>query len=164
LNPAASHSFGPSKQSGSTARDQHAPVTIPPALHRSDAEISPATPTRGQRQLSAPPSTAKTQITQRGITVPVARAATKTTVALFAQPSFPFEIETSAQPPAPNPHSRPGAHRLRGSFIGGFRTPAPYLGQSLTPRRHLKPFPIPAAGSRPRERPESGAQAPWEKQ
>jgi hypothetical protein len=42
---------------------------------------------------------------------------------LLAQPS-----PTKAAP-TPNPHSRLGAHRLpAGSFIGGFRTPAPLPG------------------------------------
>src|SRR5258708_2513778 len=36
--------------------------------------------------------------------------------------------------PTPNPHSRLGAHRLpAGSFIGGFRTPAPLPGSIAHP-------------------------------
>jgi hypothetical protein len=40
-----------------------------------------------------PPSTAKAQITQCDITVSVAPAVLKTTVAALAQPPFPFESE-----------------------------------------------------------------------
>jgi hypothetical protein len=48
---------------------------------------------------------AKTQITQRDITVPIAPAVLKTTVATPAQPSFQFEIEKSELPRTPNPQS-----------------------------------------------------------
>ena len=81
-----------------------APVD-PSSLRRSDADISPATPTRGQRQSSTPPSTAKTQIIQFDITVSVTPAVLKTTVAALALPPFPFESEKSVQTPALNPHS-----------------------------------------------------------
>jgi len=50
--------------------------------------------------LSAPPSIAKIQITQRNITVPIAPAVTKTTVALFDSYPSLLEIETSEQNPA----------------------------------------------------------------
>jgi Putative transposase len=76
-----------------------------PSLRRSDADISPATPTRGQRQSSTPPSTAKTQIIQCNITISVASAVLNTTVAALAQPPFPFESEKSDQTPALNLHS-----------------------------------------------------------
>jgi hypothetical protein len=47
------------------------------------ADLSPATATLRRRQRSAPPSTAKMPITQGGITIPIAPAATKTTRALL---------------------------------------------------------------------------------
>src|ERR1700751_3539850 len=77
----------------------------PPSLHRSDADISPATDALRPQQLSAPASITKTQITQHGITVPVAPTVLKTTVAPLAQPSLPIKSQKSHQTPALNLHS-----------------------------------------------------------
>src|SRR6201987_4708700 len=91
----------------------------PPSLHRSDADISPATDALRPQQLSAPASITKTQITQHGITVPVAPTVLKTaptvlktaptvlktTVAALAQPSLPIKSQKSHQTPALNLHS-----------------------------------------------------------
>src|ERR1700758_3447929 len=77
----------------------------PPSLHRSAADISPATDALRPQQLSAPASITKTQITQHGITVPVAPTVLKTTVAALAQPSLPIKSQKSHQTPALNLHS-----------------------------------------------------------
>src|ERR1700751_5211137 len=94
----------------------------PPSLHRSDADISPATDALRPQQLSAPASITKTQITQHGITVPVAPTVLKTTVAALAQPSLPIESQKSDQTPALNLHSP--THRRcelpRGFLLRGF--------------------------------------------
>jgi hypothetical protein len=59
------------------------------------AEISPATATLRQPQLSVLPSTAKTQIAHYKTTVPILHAATKANAAMITQPWSPFEIQKS---------------------------------------------------------------------
>src|SRR6516165_6218502 len=58
-----------------------------------------------RRQPSAPPSTSKTQITRRDITLPSPPAATDTTIAALARPPSLSEIGKSNQTRALNPHS-----------------------------------------------------------
>ena len=67
-------------------------------LRQFQADISPATATLRQPQLSAPPSTAKTQIARYKTTVPILHTATKTNAAVITQPSSLFE--TDSPPPA----------------------------------------------------------------
>jgi hypothetical protein len=69
----------------------------PSPLHLSDAGISPVTPTLSRRQPSAPPSTAKTQIARRNITLPSAARATDSTVAVLARPPSQPEIQKTNQ-------------------------------------------------------------------
>jgi hypothetical protein len=76
------------------------PLSPSPLPRLSRADTTLATATLRQRSLSAPPSTAKTQITHCDITVSIAPAALKTTVAALAQPPFPFESEKSHHTPA----------------------------------------------------------------
>jgi hypothetical protein len=133
--------FGPSRQSGSTARDQYAPVAIPhhctaptPTSHRRRQRA-------GQRQPSTPPSTAKAKITQCDITVSVAPAVTKTTVAALTQPPFPFQSENSDQTPALNLHSLtppPVRTPPAVSSLEAFRTPASVHPLAPAPGRHPK--------------------------
>jgi hypothetical protein len=65
------------------------PLSHPSSLRRSDADLSPATPMRGQRQSSTPPSTAKTQIIQRDITLLIPPVAIKTAIAAPAPTVLP---------------------------------------------------------------------------
>src|SRR6201997_2904238 len=119
----------------------------PPSLHRSAADISPATDALRPQQLSAPASITKTQITQHGITVPVAPTVLKTTVAALAQPSLPIKSQKSHQTPALNLHSlTPPPVRTPPRFppLEAFRTPA-----------SVPPLP-PAAGRHPKTLNESG--------
>jgi hypothetical protein len=51
------------------------------------ADVSPATASLRQPQLSAPTSTAKTQIAHYNTTVPIRHTATKTNAAVITQPS-----------------------------------------------------------------------------
>jgi len=53
--------------------------------------------TLSRRQPSPPPSSAKTQIVRRDITLPFAAAATDSTVAALARPPSQSEIEKSNQ-------------------------------------------------------------------
>jgi len=64
------------------------------------ADVSPATASLRQPQLSAPTSTAKTQIAHYNTTVPIRHTATKTNAALITQPSSLFETERSGHTPA----------------------------------------------------------------
>src|ERR1700758_3940581 len=99
----------------------------PPSLHRSDADISPATDALRPQQLSAPATVTKTRITQHGIAVPVAPTVLKTTVAPLAQPSLPIKSQKSHQTPALNLHSlTPPPVRTPPRFppLEAFRTPA----------------------------------------
>ena len=85
-SPAASRDWGPFQQSASTAHDQHAPVAIPTLPRQFQADVSPATASLRQPQLSAPTSTAKTQIAHYNTTVPIRHTATKTNAAVITQP------------------------------------------------------------------------------
>ena len=91
------------------------------------ADISPATATLRQPQLSAPPSTAKTQIAHYNTTVPIRHTATKTNAAVITQPSSLFETERSRHTPALNPHRPtplPAQTPPAVSSLEAFRTPA----------------------------------------
>jgi hypothetical protein len=88
-----------------------------------------------------PPSAAKAQITQCDITVSVAPAVLKTTVAALAQPPFPFESEQSDQTPALNLHSlTPPLVRTPPavSSLEAFRTPASVQPLAPAPGSHPK--------------------------
>ena len=62
----------------------------PPTLPRqSQADITPATATLRQPQLSAPPSTTKTQTAHYDTTVPILHAATKANAVMITQPWVP---------------------------------------------------------------------------
>src|SRR6202030_4000827 len=91
------------------------------------ADISPATASLRQPQLSAPTSTAKTQIAHYNTTVPTLHTATRTNAAVITQPSSLFETERSGHIPALNPH-RPTPLPARTppavSSLEAFRTPA----------------------------------------
>ena len=76
-----------------------------PTLPRQcQADISSATATLRQPQLSTPPSAGKTRSLQYQITVPIASRAAKTSVSLLTQPSSLFATDKSDQAPPPNPH------------------------------------------------------------
>jgi hypothetical protein len=64
------------------------------------ADISSATATLRQLQLSAPPSTGKMQIAHYKTTVPILHTATKPNAAVITQPSSLFETERSGHTPA----------------------------------------------------------------
>src|SRR6201987_4049452 len=113
----------------------------PPSLHRSDADISPATDALRPQQLSAPASITKTQITQHSITVPVAPTVLKTTVAALAQPSLPIESQKSDQTPPLNLHSLtppPVRTPAAVSSLEAFLTPASVPPLAPAPGRHPK--------------------------
>ena len=123
------------------ARHRRRSCRHPPSLHRSDADISPATAALRPQQLLAPASTTKTQITQHGITVPVAPTVLKTTVAALAQPSLPIESQKSDQTPALNLHSLtppPVRTPPAVSSLEAFRTPASVPPLAPAPGRHPK--------------------------
>jgi hypothetical protein len=65
------------------------------------ADISPATAPLRQSHLSAPPSTATTQIALDKTTVPILYTASKTNAAVITQPSSLFETEKPGHTPAP---------------------------------------------------------------
>ena len=140
LNPVASPVTGPRHQSASTARDQYATVAIP---HHYTAP-TPTSHRRRQRAVNGSrqrPSTAKAQTTQCDITVSVAPAVLKPTVAALAQPPFPLESEKSDQTPALNLHSlTPPPVRTPSavSSLEAFRTPASVHPLAPAPGRHPK--------------------------
>jgi hypothetical protein len=68
------------------------------------ADISSATATLRQPQLSGPPSIAKRQSAHYKTTVPILRTATKPNAAVIIHPSSLFETERSGHAPALNPH------------------------------------------------------------
>jgi hypothetical protein len=122
-----------------------------PTLPRQcQADISPATATL--RQLSAPPSTAKTHIAHYKTTVPILHTATKPNAAVITQPSSLFETERSGHTLALNPH-RPTSLPVRTppavSSLEAFRTPA-----SVHPL-------VPVPGRRPKTLNDSGRSLKW---
>ena len=74
----------------------------PPTLARHfEADILSATATLRQPQLSAPPSTAKTQVAHHNTTVPILHTVTKPNAAVITQPSSLVETESSGHTQAP---------------------------------------------------------------
>src|SRR5271169_5097749 len=103
-NPAASPGSGPSRQSGSTAHDQHAPVAIPHHRACPTAGISPAAAALCPPQSSPRPSPTKTQVTPYEIAASTAPRPIKTSVAPLARSSFLSATENLSQTLRLNPH------------------------------------------------------------
>ena len=58
-------------------------------------------------------------------------------------PTTPVNPPPAQAAASSNPHShQPPTRRPAGSFLGGFRTPAPRARANVRPRRHPKPFTI----------------------
>jgi len=112
------------------------PCCDPPSLLRlSDANISPVTPALSRGQPSALPSTRKTQIARRDITLPPPPRATDTTRAALAPPPSQSGIEESNEAPALNPRSLTAPlaqNSRRGFLLQAFGTPASV--HPVTPR------------------------------
>jgi hypothetical protein len=109
-------------------------------LRQFQADISSATATLRQPQLSGPPSFAKTQIAHYKTTVPILRTVTKPNAALITHPSSLFETERSGHAPARNPHrpTPPPAQTPAVSSLEAFRTPASAHPLAPVPGRRPK--------------------------
>src|SRR5262249_30088559 len=138
--------------SGSTARDQYAPVAIPPHC----TAPTPTSHRRRQRAVNGNPQRRLPPPKRRSLSatsVPVAPAVLKTSIAALAQPPFPFENQKSDQTPALNLHSlTPPPVRTPPRFPPSrlFGRLPPCIPSRLRLAGIRNPLPIPDAPAPPR--------------